>query len=155
LVRRAPPPWAARPARRGGGSPDLRAGGERRRAPTPRALLRAGPRRGPPRRGPTRRAPRRPARRGARALVTACAPMVRQELPHGRIATYTAASRSIASRARRESCKLSGQAHAARPFVPEEASMANYDIGKIARDWKDTPYLYGGDSHHGIDCSHF
>jgi len=33
--------------------------------------------------------------------------------------------------------------------------MADHDIARIARSWKDTPYLYGGDSHNGIDCSHF
>lgn len=33
--------------------------------------------------------------------------------------------------------------------------MANYDIHQIARSWKHTPYLWGGDSNHGIDCSHF
>lgn len=33
--------------------------------------------------------------------------------------------------------------------------MANHDIAQIAASWKHTPYQYGGDSHHGIDCSHF
>ena len=32
--------------------------------------------------------------------------------------------------------------------------MANYDIAQIAGSWKHTSYLYGGDSTHGIDCSH-
>jgi cell wall-associated NlpC family hydrolase len=33
--------------------------------------------------------------------------------------------------------------------------MASYDIAQIAGSWKHSPYLYGGDSHVGIDCSHF
>jgi cell wall-associated NlpC family hydrolase len=33
--------------------------------------------------------------------------------------------------------------------------MPNYDINQIANDWRHTRYQYGGDSHTGIDCSHF
>jgi cell wall-associated NlpC family hydrolase len=33
--------------------------------------------------------------------------------------------------------------------------VAGYDIVQIASSWKHTPYQYGGDSHTGIDCSHF
>jgi cell wall-associated NlpC family hydrolase len=33
--------------------------------------------------------------------------------------------------------------------------MAGYDIRQIASTWRYTPYKYGGDSHNGVDCSHF
>ncbi len=33
--------------------------------------------------------------------------------------------------------------------------MATYDIYQIANGWRHTKYSYGGDSHGGIDCSHF
>ena len=33
--------------------------------------------------------------------------------------------------------------------------MANYDIHQIANTWKHTTYKWGGDSHNGVDCSHF
>jgi lipoprotein Spr len=31
----------------------------------------------------------------------------------------------------------------------------SYNIREIATKWLHTPYKYGGDSHSGVDCSHF
>lgn len=33
--------------------------------------------------------------------------------------------------------------------------MSSQDIATVIGSWRNTPYAYGGDSHSGIDCSHF
>ncbi len=37
----------------------------------------------------------------------------------------------------------------------ETATAIRSAMFKVAADWKGTPYIFGGNSKQGIDCSHF